>query len=104
VTNNTCFNNTERDIYFFDSDSNIVIYDSDAIPEMIGAFVPVVLLLIGLVGITLLSKGLWKVYARGGHDDIIIPIRHRIVSWFRKRRASKHTDTDKSLEPDSSEQ
>jgi hypothetical protein len=37
-------------------------------------------------------------------DDISIPIRYRIVSWFRKRRALKHVDADERLEHDSSDQ
>jgi hypothetical protein len=72
----------------------------------------IVLLLIGLVGITLLGswkagitvRGWWKVYARGGPDDIIIPTRYRLASWLRKRRSIKHADVDETHEPDSSEQ
>ncbi|MHA2150222.1 MAG: right-handed parallel beta-helix repeat-containing protein [Candidatus Thorarchaeota archaeon] len=82
VVNNTCFDNTEHDIY---------LYESDIITEMTGEFEteefdPAVLLLIGLLGITLLGAGWWKVYARGGQDDIIVPTRYRLASWFREIR------------------
>jgi parallel beta-helix repeat protein len=95
VVNNTCSGNTEHDIY---------LYDSDTITEMTGEFDSAVLLLIGLVGVTLLGAGWWKVSARGNQDDIIVPTRYRLVSWLRKRRSPMHIDVDDTLEPDSSDQ
>lgn len=117
VVNNTC-NNNLIGIGLWNSDSNIVInnmctgntlhdiyiYASDTITEMTGEFDSVVFLLIGLVGITLLGAGWWKVSAKVGQDDIIVPTSYRLASWFRKRRSLKHVDVDEPLEPDSSDQ
>jgi parallel beta-helix repeat protein len=104
VVRNTCLKNTEHGIYLSDSDSN-------TLANNITEFNPVVLLLIGLAGITLLGswkggvklRGWWKVYARRGPDDIIVPKRYRIASWFRKRRSIKHVVVDEPLEPDISD-
>jgi parallel beta-helix repeat protein len=99
VINNTCTGNTEHELY---------LYDSNTITEEFG---PVVLLFIGLVGITLLGSwkggvkllGWWRVNTTRGQDDIIIPARYRIASWVRNRRTLKHVDVDETLEPDSSD-
>jgi parallel beta-helix repeat protein len=97
VVNNTCLDNTEYEIYLLESDFNTVANN-------ITGFNPVVLLLIVLIGVTLLGAGWWKIYARGDPDDIIIPIRYRLVSWWRNRRALKHVDVEEPPELDSSDQ
>jgi parallel beta-helix repeat protein len=121
VTNNTCFGNKQYGIYLLESDSNTVVdnacfsntdhgihligSDSNTLANNITGLDPAILLLIGfvigLVGITLLGAGLGTVSVRGGPDDIIIPIRYRLVSWLRYRRALRHVDVDKTSETDS---
>jgi parallel beta-helix repeat protein len=124
VVNNACFSNTEHDIYLDDSDSNTVENNITTISEN---FVYSVLLLFGFVGITLLGSGWREVSARGGLDNIIVPVqkarrrletrlqplargspdviivptRYRLGSWFRRRRTLKHVDVDETHEPDS---
>ena len=63
-------------------------------------FDPVVLLLIGLVGITLLAAGWWTVSARGGPDDINNPTTYRIVSWHRKSWSLQHELVEPRIEPE----
>ena len=127
VTHNTCLSNTEHDIYLDESDSNTVASNITTISE---EFVYLVLLLIGFVGTILISAGWRKVSARGGldniivpmqkprrllearrkppvrvsPDDLIVPTRYQLVSWLLKRRSLKHELVDKPLEPDSSDQ
>ncbi|MHA3964715.1 MAG: right-handed parallel beta-helix repeat-containing protein [Candidatus Thorarchaeota archaeon SMTZ1-45] len=97
---NICMSNTEHDISLRDSNFNTVDNNITSISE---EFFSVLFLLIGFFGITLLGAGWWKVSARGDQDDIIVPTRYRLVSWFRERRALKHIDVDETLEPDSSD-
>jgi parallel beta-helix repeat protein len=130
VVNNTCNSSNLNGIILYESDFNLVTNNTEHdivegsapeerypgefdleefVPE---GFDPVVLLLVGLVGITLLGSwkggvkllGWWKVYTKHGQDDVIIPARYRIASWFRKRRSVKPNDVDEDLEPDSSEE
>jgi parallel beta-helix repeat protein len=111
VVNNTC-NNNEVGIYLYYSHQNTMAdnicldnTEHDIFQEFVTEeFDPIVLLLIGLIGITLLGVGWWKGSSRGDHEDIIVPTRYRLVSWFRKRRTLKHSDADEPLEPDSSDQ
>ena len=100
MSNNICLSNTKHDISLRDSNYNTVENNITSISE---EFVSVLFLLIGFVGITLLGAGWWKVSARGDQDDIIVPTRYRLVSWFRERRALKDIDVDETLEPDSSD-
>ncbi|MFW9887975.1 MAG: nitrous oxide reductase family maturation protein NosD [Candidatus Thorarchaeota archaeon] len=101
VANNTCLGNAEHDISLDDSDSNTLANNIISIPKEL---VNVVLLLIGLVGITLLGVGLRRAFPKGDKDDIIVPTRHRLVSWLKMRRPIRHVDVDESLEHDSPDQ
>jgi parallel beta-helix repeat protein len=97
VEHNICLGNIECGIYLYLSDNNRVTNNFTE-------FNIVVLLLVGLGGITIMGAGWWKFYTRHDSDDIIVPIRYRVVSWFRNRRALTHVDVDEPLEPDSSDQ
>ncbi len=114
VANNTCLNNAEHDILeeFEPETTEPEVTEPEATepertefevtePEYFG---PLVLFLIGFVGITLLGAGWWKLSPRVGEDEIIVPVRYRLVSWFRKRRPLKSIEVEVTLEPDSSEQ
>ena len=70
---------------------------------MTSEFDPVVLLLVGLAGITLLGAGLWSISTRGDQDDIVVPLTYGLASWFRRRRSVKHEDVDETHRPDSSD-
>jgi parallel beta-helix repeat protein len=100
VAYNTGLGNTEHDIYLNDSPQNMVFHNFSYDPD----YISVVILLIGLVGITLLGADWWTDSARVGQDEIIVPTRYRLVSWFRKKRSLKLVDVDESLEQDSSDQ
>jgi parallel beta-helix repeat protein len=113
VTNNTCLNNTEHDIFeeFTSEVTEPEVTEPAAtepeVTELVVTesehFGTIVLFLIGFVGTSLLGAGWWKVSSRVGEDEIIVPARYRLVSWFRRRRALQDVVVDEALEPDSSD-
>ncbi|MFW9792999.1 MAG: NosD domain-containing protein [Candidatus Thorarchaeota archaeon] len=102
VAHNTCLRNTEHDIYLSDSEFNTVENNITTLTYSVILLLGGVLFLLPL-GIVVVGFRKRMVSPKGDKDDIAVPARYRLVSWFRQRRSLKHEDVDDYFEPDSSD-
>jgi parallel beta-helix repeat protein len=118
VTRNTCLSNTEHDIYLVDSDSNTVSNNITGLefvvlllggvllllPLYIPELSPVWHIAFAMIQRTRCRLVFWFRKRRGGPDEIIVPLRYRLVSLLRTGGSLNHMVVDELLEADSSDQ
>ncbi len=134
VVDNTCFSNTEHDIHLYESDSNTVSNNITSTVLAVFIFMALLLTgLVGVTATAIVALGpgwkkahqAWRLeekklretyqtrrlaeekrtaFEKSYKDDVVVPIRHLLVSWLRRRRSVKHVDVYENLEQDSSDQ